>query len=191
MRRAEKTRKTKETEIEISLGLDGTGEYEINTGIKFFDHLLSSFAKHGLFDLRIIAKGDHEHHVVEDVAICLGEAFKSALGDKKGIRRFGSSIVPMDDALVLTSVDIGGRSYCNLDVKFRRKKIENFSAEMIPHFIATLSAEGRINLHSKLLEGKNDHHKAEALFKSLAIALDEATSIDKRRKGIPSTKGTL
>lgn len=191
MRKAEKERKTMETDIKISLNLDGAGKYEINTGVKFFDHLLSSFAKHGLFDLRITAKGDNEHHIVEDVAICLGEVFRSALEDKKSIKRFGSSIIPMDDALILTSVDIGGRSYCSLDVKFRRKKIENFSAEMIPHFITTFSTESRINIHSKLLEGKNDHHKAEALFKSLAVALDEATSIDKRKKGIPSTKGTL
>lgn len=191
MRTAEVERRTKETDIKVSLNVDGKGNYDIDTGVKFFDHLLSSFAKHGLFDLSIKASGDNEHHIVEDVAISLGEAFKNALGDKAGIRRFGYAIVPMDDVLMLASVDIGGRSHCALDVDFKRKSIEGLSVEMIPHFLETLVSEFRINLHAKLLDGKNDHHKSEALFKALALALDNATQIDTRRKGVPSTKGML
>ncbi len=191
MRTAEVERRTKETDIKISLNVDGKGDYDINTGIKFFDHLLSSFAKHGLFDLSIKASGDNEHHIVEDVAILLGEAFKKALKDKAGIRRFGFAIIPMDDALVLASVDISGRSHCALDMGFKRKSIEGLSVEMIPHFIETLVSESKMNLHAKLLDGKNDHHKSEALFKALALALDNATQIDPRRKGVPSIKGML
>ncbi|MDI6888237.1 MAG: imidazoleglycerol-phosphate dehydratase HisB [Methanocellales archaeon] len=191
MRTAEVERRTKETGIKISLNVDGKGDYDINTGIKFFDHLLSSFAKHGLFDLNIKASGDNEHHIVEDVALSLGKAFKDALGDKAGIRRFGFAMTPMDDALVLVSVDISGRSHCALDMDFKRKNIEGLSVEMIPHFIETFVSEFKINLHAKLLDGKNDHHKSEALFKALAIALDNATQIDPRRKGVPSIKGML
>ena len=191
MRISKIKRKTNETDIEISLNIDGKGDYDITTGIGFFDHLLSSFAKHGLFDLRVKASGDNEHHIVEDVAISLGEAFKDALKDKIGIRRFGSAIIPMDDVLVLVSVDISGRSHCNFDINFRRKNIEGMSAEMVPHFIKTFVSEFKINLHAKLLDGKNDHHKSEALFKALALALDDATKIDIRREDVPSTKGML
>ncbi len=191
MRTAEVERRTKETDIKVSLNLDGKGNYEIDTSIKFFDHLLSSFAKHGLFDLNIRASGDNEHHIIEDVAISLGDAFKKALKDKAGIRRFGYAIIPMDDVLMLASVDIGGRSHCVLDIHFKRKSIEGLSVEMIPHFLETLVSECRINLHAKLLDGKNDHHKSEALFKALALALDNATQIDPRRKDVPSTKGML
>jgi imidazoleglycerol-phosphate dehydratase len=189
MRTSKIERKTKETDIRISLNLDGEGDYKISTGIKFFDHLLSSFAKHGSFDLKIKANGDNEHHIVEDVGIALGEAFKKALGDKRGIKRFGFSIIPMDDVLVLTSIDLSGRSYCAMGVKFRRKKIEGLSAEMISHFIETFASELRINLHAKLLDGKNDHHKAEALFKSIAVSLGAACVV--RGEEIPSTKGVL
>jgi len=191
VRTAEVERRTKETDIKVSLNVDGKGNYNIDTGVKFFDHLLSSFAKHGLFDLSIKASGDNEHHIIEDVAISLGEAFKKVLKDKAGIRRFGYAIVPMDDVLMLASVDIGGRSHCVLDIHFKRKSIEGLSVEMIPHFLETLVSESRINLHVKLLDGKNDHHKSEALFKALAVALDNATQIDPRRKGVPSTKGVL
>lgn len=191
MRISKIERKTNETDIEISLNIDGKGDYDITTGIGFFDHLLSSFAKHGLFDLRVKASGDNEHHIVEDVAISLGEAFEGALKDKIGIRRFGSAIIPMDDVLVLVSVDISGRSHCNFDINFRRKNIEGMSVEMVPHFIETFVSGFKINLHAKLLDGKNDHHKSEALFKALALALDDATKIDKRREDVPSTKGVL
>lgn len=189
MRTSTVNRKTKETEVKVRLRIEGKGDGEVSTGIKFLDHMLSSLARHGSFDLMVEARGDNEHHVVEDVAIALGQAFKKALGEKRGIRRFGSSIVPMDDVLMLTSVDLGGRAYCSLGVEFRRKKIEDMSAEMLPHFLETLASEFRINLHARLLEGKNDHHKAEALFKSLALSLREACSIV--GEGVPSTKGVL
>lgn len=189
MRTSTIARKTKETNIKISLNLNGTGKYDIKTGYDFFDHLLASFAKHGGFDLKLKASGDNEHHIVEDVAIALGEAFKKALGDKRGIRRFGFSIVPMDDVLILVAVDIGGRAYCNNDLKFRRKKIEDLSAEMISHFLESFSSEFRINLHAKLLAGANEHHKAEALFKALGIALRDACEV--RGRGVPSTKGVI
>ncbi len=191
MRTSKIQRKTNETDIEISLNIDGKGEYDITTGIHFFDHLLSSFSKHGLFDLDIRASGDNEHHIMEDVAISLGEAFKSALKDKIGIRRFGSAIIPMDDVLMLVSVDISGRGHCNFGINFRRKNIDDMSVEMISHFIETFVSEFKINLHAKLLDGKNDHHKSEALFKALALALDDATNIDTRRGDVPSTKGVL
>jgi imidazoleglycerol-phosphate dehydratase len=189
MRAVKIERKTTETDINIFLNLDGKGDYKINTGLKFFDHMLSSFARHGSFDLKVTATGDNEHHIVEDTGIALGEAFKKALGDKIGIQRFGFSIIPMDDVLMLTSVDLGGRSYCANSVTFRKKKIEDLSSEMISHFLESFSAELRMNLHVKLLEGKNEHHKAEALFKSLAVSLGDAcriTGVD-----IPSTKGVL
>ncbi len=189
MRTSTIIRKTKETNIKVSLNLNGTGKYNVKTGCDFFDHLLASFAKHGSVDLKIAASGDNEHHIVEDVAIALGEAFRKALGDKRGIRRFGFSIVPMDDVLVLVAVDIGGRSYCANEIKFRRKKIEDLSAEMISHFLETFASESKINLHAKLLEGKNEHHIAEALFKSLALSLRDACTITGR--GVPSTKGVV
>ncbi|MFQ6105545.1 MAG: imidazoleglycerol-phosphate dehydratase HisB [Candidatus Hydrothermarchaeaceae archaeon] len=190
-RESQINRKTRETSIKVSLKIDGSGEYNIKTGVKFFDHLLSSLAKHGSFDLKIKAGGDNEHHIVEDVAIALGEAFRGAVGDKRGIKRFGYAVVPMDDVLVLTAVDISGRNYSFLNIRFGRKKIEGMNSEMIPHFFETFASEFKINLHAKLLEGKNDHHKAEALFKSAALSLREALSTDDRRKGIPSTKGVL
>ncbi len=189
MRAAKIKRKTSETDISVFLDLDGTGDHEINTGSMFFDHMLSSFARHSSFNLNISATGDNEHHIVEDVGIALGEAFKKALGDKRGIQRFGFSITPMDDVLVLTSIDLGGRSYCANGITFRKKKIEDLSSEMISHFLESFSAELRMNLHAKLLDGKNEHHKAEALFKSLALSLREACRISGEK--IPSTKGVL
>lgn len=189
MRAVKIERKTTETDISIFLNIDGKGEYKIKTGIKFFDHMLSSFARHGSFDLKVTASGDNEHHIVEDTGIALGEAFKKALKDKIGIKRFGFSIIPMDDVLMLVSVDLGGRSYYVNNVTFRKKKIEDLSSEMIGHFLDSFSAEMRMNLHVKLLDGKNEHHKAEVLFKALALSLSEACRIT--RKGIPSTKGVL
>lgn len=189
MRKARVDRSTKETDVRVKLNIDGTGEHEISTGVDFLDHLLSSFSKHGRFDLQVKATGDNEHHIVEDVAIALGEAFKKALGDKRGIRRFGYAIVPMDDVLILTSVDIGGRSYCINGVAFKRRKIEGMSSEMIPHFLTSFSTEFKINLHTRLLDGINEHHKAEALFKSLGLSLRMACSVI--GVDIPSTKGVL
>jgi len=189
MRAVKIDRKTSETDITIFLNIDGKGDYKIKTGIKFFDHMLSSFARHGSFDLKVNATGDNEHHIVEDTGIVLGEAFKKALKDKIGIQRFGFSIIPMDDVLMLVSVDLGGRSYCANDVTFKKKKIEDLSSEMISHFIESFTAELKMNLHAKLLDGKNEHHMAEALFKSLAISLGEACRVT--GDGIPSTKGVL
>jgi imidazoleglycerol-phosphate dehydratase len=189
MRAVKIERKTTETDISIFLNIDGTGDHKIDMGAKFFSHMLTSFARHGSFDLKVSVTGDNEHHIVEDTGIALGEAFKKALGDKRGIQRFGFSIIPMDDILMLTSVDLGGRSYCANNVTFRKKKIEDLSSEMIGHFLESFSAEMRMNLHIKLLDGKNEHHKAEALFKSLAISLGEACRIT--GEDIPSTKGIL
>ncbi len=189
MRTSKIERLTKETRVKIELDLDGNGHSHVVTCIDFLDHLLSSFAKHGRFDLKVRATGDNEHHIVEDVAIALGDAFTKALGDKRGIRRFGHAILPMDDVLILVSVDIGGRSYCVNGVAFKRKMIEGMSSEMIPHFLTTFSSEFKINLHTRLLDGKNEHHKAEALFKAIGVALREACSVVGR--DIPSTKGML
>ncbi|MEE8359033.1 MAG: imidazoleglycerol-phosphate dehydratase HisB [Candidatus Hydrothermarchaeales archaeon] len=191
MRKAKIERKTRETDITLTLNLDGSGDYSVSTGTKFLDHMLCSFAKHGCFDLKIKAIGDNEHHIVEDVAICLGDAFSKAIGDKSGIKRFGFSVIPMDDVLLLTSLDLSGRRHCSFGIKFRRKKIEDLSSEMISHFLESLASEARMNLHVKLLEGKNEHHIAEAIFKSLALSMDMATSKDDRKRGVPSTKGAL
>jgi imidazoleglycerol-phosphate dehydratase len=190
VRNSEVTRKTSETDINVKLNLDGRGVYSISTGTKFFDHMLESVARHSGFDLVITATGDNEHHIVEDVGIVLGQALKEAVGDKRGIARFGQAVIPMDEVLILTSVDLGGRAYASLDVKFRKKKIEDLSAEMIEHFLESLTSEARMNLHIKFLDGRNDHHKAEAIFKSLAIALKMAVAKEEK-KGLPSTKGVL
>jgi len=189
MRTSKIKRKTSETDVKVYLTLDGKGDYKIDTGIKFFDHLLSSFSRHGNFDIVVKAIGDNEHHIVEDVAISIGKAFLDALTDKCGIKRFGSAIIPMDDILILTAIDVSGRGYCVNNVKFRRKKIEGLSSEMIGHFITTFSMDSKINIHTKIIEGKNEHHKAEALFKSLGLSLKDACKVV--GKEIPSTKGVL
>lgn len=182
-------RKTKETDIVLKLGLDGTGNFEINTGIKMLDHLLSQTAKHGRFDLAIKASGDDEHHVSEDIAICLGKALNEALGEKLGIVRMGDATVPMDDALATVAVDLSGRGYCVLDLSFKRNDMRGFPTDLIRHFLEAFTGEAKINLHGRILYGLNDHHKAEALFKALGRALDIATGIDTRTSGkLPSTK---
>ncbi len=191
MRSAKKERKTKETEVAVSLNIDGAGKYKIDTSVQFLDHLLSLFSKHSLIDMEVKAKGDDQHHVVEDVGIVLGQAFAEALGDKKGITRYGYSSVPMDEVLAQTSVDLGGRGYARVDVKFQGYEIADLDTEMVAHFLETFATEAKFNLHAKVLYGENDHHMAEALFKSLAVTMDIATSIDERKKGVPSTKGTL
>jgi imidazoleglycerol-phosphate dehydratase len=190
VRNATVTRKTSETDITVKLNIDGSGKFSVSTGTQFFDHMLESFARHGGFDLEITATGDNEHHIVEDVGIALGQALKEAVGDKRGITRFGQAVIPMDEVLVLTSVDLGGRTYTSVGVKFRKKKIEDLSSEMIEHFIESFASEARMNLHIKFLDGRNDHHKAEAIFKSLAVALKMALAKD-AKKGLPSTKGVL
>lgn len=184
-------RKTNETDIEISLDLDGKGKFQINTGIEFFDHMLDSFAKHGFFDLEIEAKGDtgvDDHHTVEDVGILLGEAFKEALGDKKGIKRMSHAMIPMDDALATVAVDISGRSYAVLDLKFKKPKVGDMSTENVEHFFESFVNSSRININARV-EGENDHHKIEALFKAFAKALKDASQVE--HDSIPSTKGVL
>jgi len=185
-------RETKETSIILEFGIDGEGDFNITTGIRMFDHLLSQLARHGAFDLKLSASGDDSHHLVEDVALCLGQAFNQALLDKKGIVRMAHAVVPMDDALALVSVDIGGRGYAATEVPFNEKSIAELPSDLVHHFFESFASEARINLHTKLIRGSNDHHKAEAIFKALARALDSATRIDERIKnGVPSTKGII
>jgi imidazoleglycerol-phosphate dehydratase len=182
-------RQTKETNIMLKLELDGTGSYQIDTGIKTLDHLLSQTVKHGRFDLTIKAAGDDEHHVSEDIAICLGKALNEALGEKLGIVRMGDATVPMDDALATVAIDLSGRGYCVLDLSFKRNDMRGFPTDLIRHFLEAFAAEAKMNLHGRVLYGTNDHHKAEALFKALGRALDIATRIDPRTsEEIPSTK---
>ena len=191
MRKQKMSRKTSETDIKISLNLDGRGETNIKTGIEFFDHMLNSFAKHGFFDLEVEAKGDigvDDHHTVEDVGILLGEVFNKAIADKKGIIRMAHSIVPMDDALATVAVDISGRNYTVLDFNFRNENVGELSTENIGHFFTSFANSAKININAKV-EGENDHHKIEVLFKSLARALKEASIIE--HNSIPSTKGIL
>lgn len=191
MRVSKVRRKTKETEIEVELNLDGLGKAKINTEIKFLNHLLASFAKHGCFDLKLRARGDFKHHIAEDAMIALGEAIERALGKKIGIERMGDAIVPMDDALVLAAVDLSGRAFPDIEAKFAKRKLEDLNSDMIEHMLQTLATNGKFNLHVKVLRGKNDHHKAEAIFKALGVALARAASRSPRRREVPSTKGVI
>ena len=185
-------RETKETNISLELNIDGRGEWEIRTGLQMFDHLLAQLAQHGRFDLKIAAMGDDQHHLVEDVAICLGKAFGEALGEKRSIVRMGDATVPMDDALATIAVDISGRGYTILELSFSDNDMGGFPTDLIRHFLESFAIEARLNLHAKIAYGINDHHKAEALFKALGRALDIATEIDERISGeLPSTKGLL
>jgi imidazoleglycerol-phosphate dehydratase len=185
-------RETKETKISLELNLDGSGKQEVKTGLKMFDHLLSQLAQHGRFDLKVSASGDDEHHLIEDVAICLGKALGEALGEKRSIIRMGDASVPMDDALAMVAVDISGRGYTVLELPFSDNDMAGFPTDLIRHFLESLAIEARLNLHARILYGINDHHKAEALFKALGRALDVATRIDQRLSGeLPSTKGLL
>ncbi|RAP49197.1 MAG: imidazoleglycerol-phosphate dehydratase [Methanosphaera sp. rholeuAM74] len=184
-------RKTKETDIEIKLDIDGKGEANIDTGLKFFDHMLNSFSRHGFFDLDITCKGDIEvddHHTIEDVGILLGECFKKALDDKVGIERMGYSIVPMDEALATTAVDISGRNYTVFDAKFQYQYIGDVNSQNVKHFIESFANSALININIKA-EGENDHHICEAIFKSLARAMNDATKITHDQ--LLTTKGKL
>ncbi len=182
-------RETKETSIKLRLDVDGAGRYEIITGIRIFDHLLSQLSRHGLLDINLSATGDDPHHLVEDVAICLGKALQEALGDKRGIVRMADATVPMDDALAIVALDISGRGYAKLDLPFAENDMFGFPTDLVRHFLETLAMEARMNLHARVVYGTNDHHKAESLFKALGRALDKATRIDERRGGeLPSTK---
>jgi imidazoleglycerol-phosphate dehydratase len=193
-RSARVERKTKETQIELSLTVDGSGRIDVDTGIGFVDHMLTLFAGHGLFDLTVKATGDlhiDEHHTAEDVFICLGKALDQALGDRRSIVRTAHSYVPMDEALGLVAVDLGGRPYSVFDAEFVTPRLGQLGTDLLFHLFESLAIHGRMNLHAKILYGRNDHHKSEALFKALARALDAATQIDPRRADVPSTKGTL
>jgi len=185
-------RETKETNINLSLNIDGSGKWDMNSGIRMFDHLLSQLSQHGLFDIKLSATGIDQHHVVEDVAITLGKAFAQALGGKRGVVRMADAAVPMDDALAVVVVDLSGRGYAVLDLPFSDNDMFGFPTDLVRHFLETFAAEARVNLHARFLYGVNDHHKAEALFKALGRALDKATRIDERISGeLPSTKEFL
>ena len=194
MRQAAIERNTKETQIKLELTVDGRGKADVNTGIGFLDHMLTLLAGHGLFDIMVEAKGDlhiDEHHTAEDIMICLGKALDQALGDRRGIVRTAHSYVPMDEALALVAVDLGGRPYCVFDAEFVTPRLGQLGTDLFFHLFESLAIHARINLHAKVFYGRNDHNKVEALFKALARALDAATQIDPRRQDVPSTKGTL
>lgn len=187
-------RNTKETQITVTINLDGTGKTDLDTGVGFFNHMLDDFARHGLFDLTIHVKGDlnvDDHHTIEDTGIVLGTAIRQACGEKKGIRRFGSCILPMDETLVLTAIDLSGRPYFVYDADFTTDKMGDMSTQMVREFFYAISYSAEMNLHMKVMYGENDHHKAEALFKSFAKSLDQATSPDSRITDVLSTKGSL
>lgn len=193
-RKAQINRKTKETDIKLELNLDGCGNARIDTGIGFFDHMLDGFTRHGLFDLNISVTGDlivDTHHTIEDSGIVLGSAIRRAAGDKKGMKRYGSCILPMDETLVLCAIDISGRPYFSFEGTFPTEKIGYMDTEMIREFFYAISYSAGMNLHMKILSGGNSHHMAEALFKAFARALDEATQLDPRITDVLSTKGSL
>lgn len=191
-RKATVTRETAETTVRVVLNVDGTGQFDITTGIRMFDHLLAQLAQHGLFDVKVSASGPDQHHVVEDVAICLGKAFAQALGKKEGIVRMAHALVPMDEALALVAIDIGGRVYSTIETNFREANVGDLNADLVRHFLVSFTSEGKMNIHARVLSGINDHHKAEALFKALGRALDSATKIDERIPGrVPSTKEVI
>ena len=191
---AEYTRKTKETDIYLSFDLDGRGDAKVDTGIGFFDHMLDGFARHGLFDLNVKVTGDLVvdcHHTIEDTGIVLGNAIKKAVGDKKGIKRFGSCMLPMDETMVLCAVDLSGRPYLSFDAEFTTDRVGYMDTEMVKEFFYAISYSAGMNLHLKVITGGNNHHMIEAMFKAFAKALDEATIIDPRITDILSTKGSL
>lgn len=191
---AEVKRKTKETDICVRFNLDGEGKSIVNTGIGFFDHMLEGFSKHGFFDLKVDIAGDLQvdgHHTVEDAGIVLGNAIKEAVGDKKGIKRYGYFILPMDDALALCAVDLCGRPYLQFDCSFPQNMVGSFDTTLVKEFFYAVSYSAAMNIHIKMLSGENSHHMIEAVFKAFAKALDEAVSIDGRVKDVLSTKGSL
>ncbi|MBN1189896.1 MAG: imidazoleglycerol-phosphate dehydratase HisB [Dehalococcoidales bacterium] len=191
-RRSVIKRITGETSVALELDIDGSGKWEMCTGIRMFDHLLSQLAQHGKFDINCAANGPDMHHVIEDVAICLGKGFNEALGEKRGIVRMGYAVVPMDDALVEVAVDLSGRAYTVLDIPFSGNDMADFPSDMVRHFLESFAAEARMNLHAAVKHGTNDHHKAEALFKALGRALDIAVRADPRLGDqLPTTKDLL
>jgi len=193
-RKARVARKTKETDIVVELGVDGAGRGSADTGVPFFDHMLDAFTRHGFFDLSVRASGDiavDQHHTVEDVGLALGQAFKDALGDKAGIRRFGEAACPLDEALVRITVDLSGRPFLVYNVDIKRARVGNFDTELIHDFLLALVNQLGMNLHVDMVRGRNAHHIIEATFKAFARAMDFATQIDPRVEGVLSTKGAL
>ena len=191
MRKGIVIRNTLETKIKVEINLDGSGEAKIDTGVGFLDHMLTLMAFHGKFDLTILAKGDlcvDDHHTIEDVGILLGEAFSNAIGDKKGIRRMAHAIVPMDESVATVAIDISGRSYCNMDLKFKNEKIGDMTSDIVIHFFESFASAAKLNIYGTV-EGVNDHHKAEAIFKAFAKAIKDAIKVEHDQ--IPSTKGVL
>ncbi|MDA4113476.1 MAG: imidazoleglycerol-phosphate dehydratase HisB [Thaumarchaeota archaeon] len=192
MRKAKLQKKTRETQIEVSVDLDGTGTSDSKTGVKFLDHMLDSFATHSLIDLRVRAEGDLQHHLVEDVALALGEALSTALSDRAGITRFGQAIIPMDDALALVSIDLVRRPYSSIQLGLERVMVEDAPREDLEHFFVSLATSLGSTVHVRMLDGKNDHHKFEAAVKGVAVAFRKAATPDPRRaKKIPSSKGAM
>ncbi|HRW05016.1 MAG TPA: imidazoleglycerol-phosphate dehydratase HisB [Caldilineaceae bacterium] len=193
-RNSQVDRQTKETQISVSINLDGSGHAQVDTGIGFLDHMLTLFAGHGLFDVSVSAAGDlhiDDHHTAEDVMICLGKAVDQALGTRQGITRTAHSFVPMDESLALVAIDLSGRPYCVFEADFVTPALGQLSTDLLFHLFESFAIHARMNLHAKVFYGRNDHHKVEALFKALARALDAATQLDPRRGDVPSTKGTL
>lgn len=194
MRRAEFKRETKETSIELSIDLDGSGNADVNTGIGFFDHMLTHIARHGLFDIKVSARGDLEvddHHTVEDIGICLGKAFSRAIGTAAGISRFGHAVVPMDEAMAETAIDVSGRPFLMFSATFPKSRTGKFDVELVEEFLRAFAMNGKVTLHVMLRHGSNVHHCIEAIFKSLGRAMNAAVRLDPRVKDVPSTKGTL
>jgi imidazoleglycerol phosphate dehydratase HisB len=193
-RSASVSRTTRETEISVRVVLDGSGKSEVRSGLGFLDHMLGSLATHARFDLDLTCRGDlhiDDHHSVEDCALALGQAIDAALGDRSGVRRFGHAYAPLDEALCRVVVDLSGRPYATVNLGFRRERLGDVATENLSHFFASLAVASRCTLHADLIRGENDHHKAEAAFKALALALREAVAPDDRAAGVPSTKGTL
>ncbi|WP_418791702.1 imidazoleglycerol-phosphate dehydratase HisB [Phosphitispora sp. TUW77] len=193
-RKSKVSRTTTETDINVSINLDGKGSYKLDTGVPFLDHMLALWSKHGMFDLDVEAQGDtgiDDHHTVEDIGICLGQAISQALGDKSGIRRYGTAFAPMDESLAMVVIDISGRAFTSLDIPIPAQKVGDFDTELVEEFLRALATNAEITLHVRLLQGKNTHHIIEAVFKALGRAVKEAVSIDERIEGIMSTKGQL
>lgn len=193
-RKSEVKRKTRETAVSVILNIDGSGKSSVKTGVPFFDHMLDLFSKHGIFDLKIAAKGDIDvdyHHTVEDVGICLGEAFKKALGKKIGIERYGEAKVPMDESLAEVILDISGRPHLTYNVEITKKKFTDFDTEVVKEFFEAFVINSGITIHINLIRGKNMHHIIESVFKAFAVAMSKACQISPRKKGVPSTKGIL
>jgi len=191
MRTAEVARKTRETEVLVEVNLDSDGKAEVDTGVAFLNHLVTSLAAHSLIEIKAKVRGDLRHHAIEDLAICLGEALRKALDSREGINRFGFAVVPMDCSLAFAAVDLAKRPCAKIDLKLRGKKIEDMPTEDIYHFLETLASSLQANIHAWVQYGANDHHKAEAGFKALAISLKQAIAIEPRRKGVPSAKGVI